>query len=125
MKIIIKTKNLELSDSLQKFIEDKIESLEKFVDFLKHDGEIGKTLDEVFVEVEKETKHHKKGQIFGCQLEINLPGKNLVVKSDSDDLYKAIVDAKRDLEQGIKKYKLKKVEKNRRERKKSKTEIDL
>ena len=65
---------------MQKFIEEKIGSLKKFIDILKREDEIGKTLAEVFVEVEKETKHHKKGEILACQLEVDCPGKSLVVK---------------------------------------------
>ena len=53
MIITIKAKNLELTDELRNFVEEKIGSLEKFI-----------TLAEAFVEVEKETMHHKKGKIF-------------------------------------------------------------
>ena len=121
MKIITKAKNLELTAALQSYIDEKIGSLKKFIYVLKEDlPEKGKSLAEVFVEVEKETTHHTKGEIFSCQLELKLPGKNLVVKSSSDDLYKAIIVSKKELEQGIKKYKVKKVEFSRRIQKKTK-----
>ena len=124
MKIIIKAKNLELTGALEQSFEEKVETLQKFIDILKDDDtEVGKTLAEVFVEVEKETKHHKKGQIFSCQLEVSFPGKSLVTKSESDDLYKAVVGAKNDLEEVIKKYKFKNIEKTRRLIKKTKNEI--
>jgi putative sigma-54 modulation protein len=113
MKIISKAKNLEMSVALESFINEKVGSLEKFID------------GEVFVEVEKETEHHKKGKIFNCQLEMPLPGKTLVAEADSEDLYKAIVEAKEELEQEIKKYKFKKVEKDRRIQRKSKPEINI
>lgn len=125
MKIIIKAKNLNLSGALQNYINEKIGSLKKFINILKREDEIGKTLAEVYVEVEKETEHHKKGQIFSCQLEVKLPGKSLVAKSESDDLYKAIVSAKKELEQAIKKYKVKKVEFSRRIAKKTKRDIKI
>jgi ribosomal subunit interface protein len=115
MKIISKTKNLELTDALSKFIDEKVGSLKKFIDVLKQDiPEKGKTLAEVFVEVEKETEHHRKGQIFNCQLEIRLPGRSLMAKANSDDLYKAIIDAKEELKMEIEKYKFKKIDKNRK-----------
>jgi ribosomal subunit interface protein len=126
MKIITKAKNLEMTASLDNFINEKVGSLKKFIDILKQDiidGE--KTLAEVFVEVEKETDHHKNGQIFSCQLEVRLPGKSLVVKSSSDDLQKAIMAAKKEMEESIKKYKFKKIDKTRREQRKSKSEIEL
>jgi putative sigma-54 modulation protein len=125
MKIIIKAKNLELTGALENFINKKIGLLKKFVDILKREDEIGKTLAEVFVEIERETEHHKKGQIFSCQLEVRLPGKSLVLKSESDDLYKALVAAKREMEESIKKHKFKNIDKNRREQKKSKKEVEI
>ena len=124
MKIITKTKNLELTSELQVFIDKKLISLKKFIGILKEDTpKKGKTLAEVFVEIEKETKHHKKGQIFSCQLDLKLPGRRLVVKSNSDDLRKAIVDARKELEREIKKYKVKKTEFSRRLQRKTKREI--
>jgi ribosomal subunit interface protein len=123
MKIIIKAKNLDQSDALNAFIEKKFSSLKKFIDVLKTPEE-KRTLAEVFVEVEKETKHHNKGEIFSCQLEIVLPQKSLTTKSNSDDLYKAIVAAKKAMEEEIKRYKFKNIEKNRREQRKLKTKLE-
>ena len=124
MRIITKAKNLEVTLELQNFVDEKIGSLKKFIDILKQDTpEKGKTLAEVYVEMEKETQHHKKGQIFNCQLDVKLPGKSLSSKSNSEDLYKAVIAAKKEMEEEIKKYKFKKIDKNRREQKKSKKEI--
>ena len=124
MKIITKSKNFELTASLESFIQEKVGTLKKFTDVLKEDNEeVGKTLAEVFVEVVRETEHHRNGQIFSCQLEMRLPGKGLVVKSSSDDLYKAIIEAKEGLKNEIKKYKVKKIDKNRRVQKKLKNKI--
>jgi ribosomal subunit interface protein len=125
MKIIIKTKNLELTPSLESFIEEKISSLKKFIDILKEDiPEKGKTLAEVFVEVGKETNHHRKGDIFRAELQVRLPGKNIVVQASSDDLYRAVVEAKKELKLEIEQYKLKSIDKNRREVQKTKNKIE-
>ena len=78
MRIIIKAKNLELTENLKSFVEKKIGSIKKFIDILKEDTpEKGKTLAEIFVELEKETEHHKKGKIFLVKTQVNLPGKSL------------------------------------------------
>ena len=119
MNIIIKTKNIDASDSLNGFIEKKFAGLEKFVNFLKKEDGIGKTLDEIFVEVEKETKHHKKGDIFCVKAQIILPGKSLMVNQVAEDLFKAVIKARDELKTEIEKYKLKNVEKNRRQRRKT------
>jgi len=132
MKIITKAKNLELSAALQNFIDEKIGGLKKFIDILKREdedslpaGRQGKTLAEVFVEVEKETKYHNKGEIFNCQIEILLPGKSLSAESSSDDMYKAIMAAKNEMEEEIKRYKLKNIKKNRRQQRKTKKELEI
>jgi len=121
MKIIIKTKNLELTEGIQNFVEKKIGSIKKFIDILKEDTpEKGKTLAEVFVELEKETKHHKKGKIFLAKTQVILPGKSLMVWSRADDLFKAIVGAKDELKIEVEKYKFKNADKNLRQRRKAK-----
>jgi ribosomal subunit interface protein len=125
MKIIITTKNLDLTPDLQSFIEKKIGSIKKFINILKQDTPNGlKTLAEVFVEVEKETEHHKKGKVFSVKTQVILPGKSLVAWSRADDMFKAIIGAKDELKMEIEKYKFKKIDKNRRQERKSKREIE-
>jgi len=126
MKIIIKTKNLELTSDLQTYIEKKIGSIKKFINILKQDTpEKGKTLAEIFIEVEKETEHHKNGKIFIVKTQVVLPGKSLMIVSKADDIFKAIILAKDELKMEIEKYKFKKIDKNRREERKSKEEIEI
>ena len=126
MKIITKTKNFELTEAIQIFVDTKLASLKKFINVLKEDApEKGKSLAELFVELEKETAHHRKGNIFSCQLDVKLPGRRFVVKSNSDDLNKAIVGARKELEREIKEYKVKKIEVSRRLQKKTKRDIKI
>lgn len=121
MKIIIKTKNLDFTEGLQNFIEEKIGSIKKFINILKADTlEKEKTLAEIFVEIEKETQHHKKGKVFLVKTQIILPGKSLVAWFRADDLFKAIIGAKDELKMEIEKYKFKKIDKNRRQQRKAK-----
>lgn len=110
MKIIIKTKNLESSEALEDFIEEKILGLKKFIDVLKDDSGVGKTLAEVFVEIEKETKHHKSGNIYLAKAQLQLPGKKMIVaRAKADMPSKAIVLVKKELKKEIEKYKGKKI----------------
>ena len=117
MKIIIKTKNLELTEYLEALINKKMVSLEKLAKALK-ESEV-----EVFVEIEKETKHHRKGDVFAAEAMIELLGKNLVAKAHGEDLLKAITEVKDELEREIKKYKTKKIELPRRQQRKTKQDI--
>ncbi len=118
MRITIKAKNLELTEELQNFIEEKIGSLKKFVKILKEERGEGKTLAEAFVEVEKETRHHKKGKIFKAEAQISLPGKILMAQARGEDLPGIVVKLKDALQQEIKKYKLKNKELNIRKQRK-------
>jgi len=113
MKIIINAKNLKLDEILQNFVEEKMASLEKFIEILKRDGQ-KKTLAEIFVEVEKETKHHKKGDIYAVKAMVKFPGKSLMAEAKKDDLFVAVTQAKDILKTEIEKYKFKKIDKIRR-----------
>jgi ribosomal subunit interface protein len=120
MNIIIKSKNLEFTDGFKKYAEDKINSLKKFVEVLNEDIEIGKDVAEFFVEIEKETKHHRKGEIFLASGKLVLPGKTIVVSAKKDDILTAIVAMVDAFQVEVKQYKLKNKESIRREQRKSK-----
>jgi len=122
MRITIKTKDIEQSEALNSFIEKKFETLKKFIDVLKREDEIGKTLAEVVVEVEKETKHHRKGDIFLVKAQISLPGRILVAVEKAEDVFQAVDKTKDELKMEIEKYKVKNIDKNRREQRKAKKE---
>lgn len=122
MKVEIKTKNLEFTPDLESFVTKKIESLRKFINILKKD-EPRKTLAEVFLDAERESMHHNKGDIFLVKIRVILPGKSLMAEARSHDLLKAIVEVKDSLKLEIGKYKFKKIDKNRREAKKTKHDI--
>jgi ribosomal subunit interface protein len=115
MKIAIRTKNLELTPAIQDFIEEKFNSVSKVFGILqKNEEEFKKTLDEVFIELEKETRHHLKGDIFCVKSKIHLPGKTIIAEEKSDDLYKSIVACKDEMKMEVEKYKLKNIDKHRR-----------
>ena len=93
----IRMKNLELTQSLQNWIDEKIGGLDKFAEFT-----------EIFVDVERETKHHRKGDVYCAKTEIFLPGKKIMAEARGDDILNVIVELKDRLQQEIKKYKAKK-----------------
>ena len=110
---------MELTEALRDFIEEKISGLKKFVDILKKE-EDKKTLAEVFFEIEKESKHHNKGKVFRSEASILLPGKKIMAQSAGDDLLLMVAEIKDKLQQEIKKYKFKSIDKNRRQQRKTK-----
>lgn len=111
MKIIIKGKNLEVSEALSNFIEEKFSVLNKFVS------------DSVNVEVEKETKHHRKGEIFIVKAQVSFPGKVIMSDEKAEELFTAVVAARDELKLEIEKFKSKKIDKTRREQRKNKKDI--
>ncbi len=116
-----------MTSELSSFAQEKMESLKKFVNVLKDDTapEGGKTLAEVFVDVARETQHHRKGDIFKASATISLPGKKITAESKADDLTRAIVDLKDELQQELKKYKFKNIENPRREQRRTKKDLPL
>lgn len=53
------------------------------------------------VEVCKITNHHKKGDLYHCQVSVSIPGKKVVAESQNKDLYVAINNARKDAERQI------------------------
>lgn len=125
MRIVIKTTNIKLDKAFEDFINEKIGGLKKFLKIFQEDKKIkkGKRLDEIFVEVGKETRHHKKGPFFRAEAQVYLPGKSLRSEAIAEDLKTAIVEVKDELQQEIKKYKLKFIDSYRRKQRKLKNRL--
>ena len=121
VNIILKIKNLKLTESFKLFIKEKIGGLKKLLKHFNKDATDNRrdTL-EASVEVEKETKHHKKGDLFKAKAKINVPGKSFMAKAHGNDLAKAVTAVKDELESEIKKYKTKTIELPRRKYRKLK-----
>ena len=125
MRIIIRSKNIKPSQAINQFIEEKIGSLQKFVDIMREKSEIGKPPVEVFVDIEKETKHHYKGPFFKTTIQMHLPGRSLRSEARSIDLNTAIVEVKDELQREIKKYKIKTKVVSRRKQRSIKKNLHL
>jgi ribosomal subunit interface protein len=120
MKITIQTKNITLTQAIEDFIEEKINSLEKFIKVI-YDGphyssSSGKEKAAVLalVEIGKETMHHRKGPFFRAECEINFPGKKIRAEAFSKDLRAAIVEVKDELQRELKEEKEKIISKRRK-----------
>jgi len=111
VKIIIKATNLELNQELRDYIEEKIGGLEKFAKVFQNENYYngffakGKPRVEVWVEIEKTTRHHQKGDIFRAEAQMRFPGKSLRAESKRDDLKLAITEIKDELQRELKQYK--------------------
>ena len=99
MKIDIKATNLEITPALTEFIEDKIGSLGKFVrgEATGGDGEQGTYLVEAFVEVARDAKHHKHGEVFKAEFNLKIGGRVLRAERREWDARAAIDGVREEL----------------------------
>lgn len=102
MKFSIKTKNLELTEEIENYLNKKLGSLEKFI------SSFSRELTKIEVEVGRTTKHHQTGDIFRAEINLSINGKLFRVESEQETLFSAIDEVRDDLEREIKKFKEKK-----------------
>ena len=110
MKIVIKTKNIELNQALRDWIYKKLEPLEKFEkifreDYYNHFFGKGKPRVEMWLEIGKTTKHHRKGPFFFAEAQMRFPKKSIRSEAFSKNLRAAITEVKDELQREIKQYK--------------------
>lgn len=100
MKITIKSTGLELTPPIKEFIEDKVGSVQKFLQ--RYDANNAVLAE---VEIGRPSTHHKKGAVYFAEININLPGQILRAKVENEDVRVAINEAKDILKREIDKYK--------------------
>ena len=121
MRIIIKSKNLELGNGLKSFIEKKFLTLKKLMRVGDEEEDFKKDSIEIFVEVERETSHHKKGNVLSIATQMDVPGKkSLFAKVKGENLASLVIKAKDLLKREIETYKFKKTSQTRQKRQKVK-----
>lgn len=100
MNINIKYSNLDSTAAIEKYVLDKIGSLEKL--FQRLDS---KNIPQVQVEIARTTKHHQKGPVFRAECNLELPGKLLRAVHEDWNIRRAIDEVKHQLREEINKYK--------------------
>ncbi|MDO9399148.1 MAG: ribosome-associated translation inhibitor RaiA [bacterium] len=107
MRINIKATNIELTDKIKDYVQEKVDVLEKFLEKVQ--------IFNVSFEVELTTNHHLKGEIYRAEMNLEVPGELLRVEKTEKDLFKAIDKVKDHMATAIKKYKEKKIDKKKKE----------
>jgi len=108
MQILITGKNIELTEALKKYAEEKFSALDKFFDkIIRADVVLSRD------------NHHQKGDVNYCECKLEIPGQDLFVSKDEPNMYKAIDKVSDHLAEELKKHKEKtrSVEKHKRESK--------
>jgi ribosomal subunit interface protein len=126
MKIVLKTTNIQLEEKIKKFLEEKINSLEKFAeDFFYNDSKgKGKPKIEAWVEIAKLPKH-RKGKVFYAECQMHFPGKSIRAESTEESLEAAIEKMKDELKNQIIHYKEKIITKYEKGAKMAKKKLKL
>lgn len=131
MKINIETKNIVLTQAIKNLIRERIDPLEKFIKVAQgkdysspSSGKIKET-PVAWVEVGKETLHHKKGPFFRAECQIRFFGKSVRAEAVSKDLRMAITKVKDELQRELKKIKGKLISRKKRKSRTFKKEIKL
>ena len=88
MSINIKATNIELTDAIRNYVNNKLKGIEKFV-----------KKDEIssYIEVGKTTNHHRKGDFFKAEFNMEISGSKFYAVSEQEDLYRAIDETKADI----------------------------
>lgn len=103
MKILIKGTNLELTEALKSYVNEKVGRLEHYWDQIL----------EARVELEHVTRHHKG--FFRCEVNLEVPQKHVLRAEATDlDLYAAIDEVIPKLKEEIEKIKGRQREKGRK-----------
>ena len=86
MNTNIKVTNIELTDAISDYVNKRFSAIEKFV---KEEEEV-----KAYVEVGKITNHHKQGDVFSAEVNVEISGAKFYTVSEKEDLYSAIDDAR-------------------------------
>jgi len=131
MKVIIKAKNIKLNPALKEHIQEKINSVERFLKAFQDEecskrflGK-GKPKIEAWVEIGRETLHHQKGPFFRAECQIKFPKQNIRVVARSGSLRVAIVEVRNELKRELKQYKEKIITKRKRRQRVLKKELKI
>lgn len=131
MKIIIKTKNIELNQALRDWVDKKIGPLEKFMPVFQDEDYVNsffgkeKPTVEAWVEIGRDSFHHHKGLVYRAEAQLHFPKKNLRAESYSKYLRAAVTKVKDNLQRQIKQYKNKAAARRKRKERASKKIIRL
>ncbi len=90
MEINIKATGVELTPTIREYLETKIMSLDKLVNFSS-----GNVLVEA--EVGRVTEHHRSGEVFKTEVNLTIAGQLIRAEAVEADLYAAIDKVKDEL----------------------------
>lgn len=95
MNINIRGTNIELTEALKNYAEEKIGELQKYFENIR----------QADIDIGLRSHHHHKGDIFYAEVNLHVPGELVRVVKEEADLYKAIDKVKDHLKVDLQKRK--------------------
>jgi len=95
MSMQIKATNFQLSADLKSYIIQKLRSLPKYFS----------NVQQVDVEIGQTRQGQRSGKIFFCEVNVSVPRRLLRYRTQENDIYTAINEAKKGIQIKLKKYK--------------------
>ena len=95
MNVNIKVTGMDTTDAIKQYVEDKANDLLTYFDNIQGVDAI----------VGMESHHHNKGKIYYAEFNLQIPGKNINIKKNAEDLYKSIDKVKDHLKIELEKIK--------------------
>ncbi len=89
MFINIQPKELDLTDAMKAYAEEKFTMLDKYYD----------RIEEIKCELGTKSHKHNQGKVYTCSGHLFVQGKDFFVEKQEEDLYKAIDKVKDHLQQ--------------------------
>ena len=95
MIITIQFSNIEPTDAIREYTEEKLQTLTKFFE----------NIQKMDVDLGAREQHHKKGKRYYAEVNVHIPGNVVRVAKDTEELYKAIDKVKDHLKVELQKIK--------------------
>lgn len=105
MNINVQAIGTDMTDAINSYAREKADTLTKYFD----------NIQQVDVTVGLNSTHHNKGKVYFAEMKVGVPGNNLFVKKEAEDLYKAIDKVRDHLKVELEKMKGKMRDKDRQE----------
>lgn len=121
MKFNLKTTGFRIDEPLRVYVESKIVSpVERLLR-----GQAETEAVSFDIEIERETKHHKKGRIWRAEANLTIPKGFFRAEAEAEDIRSAIDMVEAEILSELKKYKEKLLAKSKRVARKTKNELKL
>lgn len=98
MQLTIEHKDIELTDAIRQYVEEKFRTLQQFADIIKLDVDCGRV-----------TGRQNHGHVYMCEAHLFIAGKDFFIKKEGDDLYKVIDKVKDHLKEMLAEHKAKEI----------------